>query len=227
MKLRERKKSGKRHHLPGKTPAPNFTPDKEVLNENSNGPSNGGGSLLRLLREQKGLSQRALAKKLGISKTGLVHFESKSPKDVTVGELTLLSQALEISVMELFMHTHGLKTEKIERASLKEPPFSIDYGEGIRIGFQDKDSAFIFTGTLTLPPQKTLSRENSPRADYVSLSVLEGLLLVKTSLREYVIKEGHCLSLKHSLPYELYNPHQFKPLFAFLSTAPSFYLPRP
>ncbi len=55
---------------------------------------------LRQLREAKGLSQRALAKKAGISREYVLRLEA-ARQDPTLGTLEKLAKALGVSVTEL------------------------------------------------------------------------------------------------------------------------------
>ena len=219
-------KNGFKH--PGNSPTSNLQVNKEALKKHSNGNGNGNShgneslSHIQLLRQKKGLSQRSLAKKLGICKSSLVHFEKKAWEKLTVGELRLLSDVLEIKFEDLLMHPNGSNGDTIDRASLNDPLFVMEYGEGIRISSHLKNPGVTFFGVVTLAPHKTFLREKTPRAEWVSYFVLDGILAVNTGLRDCVLKEGDSLTLRSCSRYELYNPHQFKEIKAVLFTLPSF-----
>lgn len=193
----------------------------KVQRRQADASSNGNGSILRKLREEKGLSQRELAKKLGICKSSLVYFERKAFEDMTVRELKRLSKVFEFNFEELML-SNGSKKPAITRFSLEKPSFTLDYGEGVRINSHLEKPAAIFAGTLALGPYKTFPKEKAPRGDIVFYLILEGTLTVKSGSEECVLKEGETLALQHPPPYELYNPHQFKEVVAFFSTIPSF-----
>ena len=108
------------------------------------------------------------------------------------------------------------------RASRETPLLHLEYPGNIRLLAFLKRPQACFVGFLYIPPQKTLAKENTPQADLVFCSVLEGDLLVTTQSKEYFFRTGENFSLSGSPEYELYNPHQFKELTLVLVAFPSF-----
>lgn len=205
----------------------NFSPDKKVLKkhlspDSGNGHCNGNGSLLRALRENKGLSQRELAEKCGIPRTSLQRLEEMSQRAITLGELELLSKGLDLKVEELFHRFNGFEKNGFVRLNEKSPCFVLNYGEGIEYASDLHKPEDCFIGTLTLAPQKTITKEDAPRGELVFFEVRRGLLTMTQAGKARVFKPGERFYLKEPQPYELYNPHQFEKLVVTLITLPSF-----
>lgn len=63
------------------------------------------GKNLKSLRDDRGLSQSSLAEKSGVSLTTLNEIESKQHRDIRVSTLVSIAQALNVSLIELFLDT--------------------------------------------------------------------------------------------------------------------------
>lgn len=60
------------------------------------------GQRIKEIREKKGLSQRALAKKAGLSSSHIEHLENGNIKSATFATLEKIADALEVSRAEFF-----------------------------------------------------------------------------------------------------------------------------
>lgn len=200
------------------SPAPNFNLDKDSLN----GDSNGNGSFLRQLRKEKGLSQRDLAERCGIPRTSLQRMEEMPWQAITWGELELLSKGLGLKAEEIFHRFNGFGKNGLVRLDEKNPCFILNFGEGIQYASDLHHPQECFIGTLTLSPQKTLPKEDTPRGGLIYFKIQQGLFTITQAGKTHVFKPGERFYLKEPQPYELYNPHQFEKLVASLVTLPSF-----
>lgn len=58
---------------------------------------------LKFYREKKGLSQEELAKKSGVSRVSISKIENDKAKDIKIGTLKSLAEALDESVQNIFL----------------------------------------------------------------------------------------------------------------------------
>lgn len=180
-------------------------------------------SPLRVLREKKGMSQKTLAEKLEIDRTRLVRLEQKGWSELSLGDLTLFSKGLDMSLQEILSYFKDpSKNVMLERSHLNRPFFKIDSGLGYHFDSLLKNPGASFIGALHLAPKSALKEEQSPQAALLFYFVLEGELLLTIGGKEYCLKEKECFALNGPARYELYNPHQIKEAAALLITIPSF-----
>lgn len=178
-------------------------------------------SLIRSLRKAKKLSQRELAKKLGIARSQLQRLEAKPFEKMTIAKVNLLSQCLGLTLDEIFEYAgYSELKEKLTRSTLKNPLLSLSLGEGVELHSFVKDFSSCFIGSLQLSPQKTLSREKLIHNEFFFALVLEGNLHITTLSGHHVIKESECFTFKGKPSFELYNPHQFRNLYALIVSLP-------
>ena len=64
-------------------------------------------SPLKLLREQKGLSQKQLATRIGMERTRLLRLERKTWGEMSVGDIELISSALGMRLPEVLARFSG------------------------------------------------------------------------------------------------------------------------
>lgn len=180
-------------------------------------------SPLKMLREQKGLSQKQLASRIGMERTRLVRLEQKKWGEMSVNDLELISSALGIRLPEMLSKFSGFDREGIaDRTLLAAPHFKIDSGKGYRIGSILERPQSCFVGTLHIGPQKTIPSSETPKANFVFFLVLEGDLLMTMGCKEYRLREKESFTVNASTAYEFYNPHQFKEVGLLVFSLPSF-----
>lgn len=180
-------------------------------------------SPLRLLRQNKGISLRLLAHKIGLEKSRLGRLERKPIEDLSLAELKLLTTGLDISFHRIFTwigEAAGLQA--FHRASLKKPAYILDFGEGAKITAHLSKTPRIFVGTLTLSPQKGIAADRTPKSEFLYYLILKGTLHVKTIAGESIFNEEDYYAAEQHFAYELFNPHQFKEVSALVVSLPSF-----
>ena len=177
---------------------------------------------LRILREQKGISQMALAAKLGIERTRLVRLEKRPWKETCLGDLEMFASGLGMRLEEVMSRLSAVVTEQpLARTHVETPYFSVDSGKGYRFNSLIAKPSGCFAGVLRLNPCATLPFAQAPRADFIFYYVLENNLLLTLSGKEYRLRENECFTLDSSRPYEFYNPHQVRPSAVLVFCSPS------
>lgn len=180
-------------------------------------------SPIKMLREQKGLSQKQLANRIGMERTRLVRLEQKNWGEMSVGDLELISNALGFRVSELLNRFSGFGREGIaNRTLLAVPHFKVDSGKGYRFGSVLEKPECCFVGTLHIEPQKGVPHAETPKASFIFYLVLEGDLLLTMGCKEYRLREKESFTVNASSSYEFYNPHQFKEASLLIFSLPSF-----
>ena len=178
--------------------------------------------ILRDLREERRLSQRDLAKRLGIQRSYLQRLECKPLDEISFGELKLLARGFEMKMEEL-IHRFQIAQKGEEflcRSNLKNPFSLSEVAKGIQFASYLKRRGICSVGALILQPRTGLSKDETPNAEFLFCLVMEGNLLLNLFCKDYFFKEEECFSLDGHLLYELYNPHQFRRLTALLFTFP-------
>lgn len=206
---------------------PESLPPQDVLtphlpSKDSKPSSNGHKSLLRKLREDKGISQRKMAMRLGISRNQVNRLEQKSGKKVSLGEIEALAPAFNMRPDELFFRLFTSQRELFYRTHLTNPFFTFEPADGIRISSLIRQNPSCFIGRIQIPPKATLPKDRAPKGDIVFYCMEKGNLLISLLDRECVLKEGECFTLEGQAPYELYNSHSLYEAVAMIVTLPSF-----
>ncbi len=90
-------------------------------------------SVLRQLREQRNLSQRELARKMGVSRIQLQWMENKHPERLLLREVKLMAEALQYSLPALMgiMGFEGEVIPKVFRCSMDQPVSCIKFEDGV------------------------------------------------------------------------------------------------
>lgn len=65
------------------------------------------GNRLKEIREEKRMTQEELSSKSGVSRQTIISLETNQNYNVTIGTLTKLADALEITVDQFFSATRG------------------------------------------------------------------------------------------------------------------------
>ena len=118
---------------------------------------------LRELYLKKGLSQRTLAQKMGVSRSRIQRLEHKTLEHIYGFELHRLSKILQLSMDELICHLQykGKGTDEIIRSSPHRPFESFICNKG-QYAWHCPQNTDCFIGSLTLVPHQTLSRRDTP-----------------------------------------------------------------
>lgn len=180
-------------------------------------------SPLKLLREQKGLSQKQLAIRIGMERTRLVRLEQKRWGEMSLGDLEMIAEALGLRLPEILVRFSGIGREGISnRTLLASPHFKIDSGKGYRFGSVLEKPEVCFVGTLHIEPQKLVPASETPKATFLFFLVLEGDLHMTMGCKEYRLREKESFTVQANTPYEFYNPHQFKEASLLVFSLPAF-----
>ncbi len=180
-------------------------------------------SPIKILRSQKGLSQKQLAEKIGMERTRLVRLEQKPWGELSLSDLEMISGAFGMRIYEMLARFSGANQDSLtDRTQLNMPHFKVDSGKGYRFGSVLEKPGTCFIGTLQIDPQKTLPAPETPKADFIYYLVLEGDLLVTVSGRECRLRQHESFTLDGTKMYEFYNPHQFKETNLLIFSLPAF-----
>lgn len=169
-------------------------------------------SYVRLLREERKITQRELAKRLGVSRTHLQRLEAKASEELSVMEIQRLARTFAIKTKDLLERIFLFSEEGrvLSRCSIEKPVFVTKYEDGIEFGSFLRQSEACYIGKLKLSPKKSLSRQDHPKGALLFWFILEGSLLLTLGTKEHLFKTGECFSLDGGMPYEMFNPHQIK-----------------
>lgn len=182
----------------------------------------GPGSFLQGLREGRGLSQRALAEKSGISRTRLRRLEGPEFHLATYGELLGLSEALGVGISELFQRESASPSTRVHFGKAGEQAFQLNtLRQGCRILSLHPPRPELFTGKLFVLPKRYLPPAILPRVRTVFIQMLLGALKVEVAGEAYSLEPGDHLIFPGLAPYTLENPY-LREAVAFLVTTPGF-----
>lgn len=179
--------------------------------------------ILKELRESRGISQRVLAEKSGISRGRLRRLEGELFQQATYEELRRISNALGVRLDELLQGA-DLEEEGLRIAKSGQIAFQVNApGAGYQITSFFPASPRLFTGKLFVGPRKRISEKQSPRAETLFLQMLLGSLRLSIRSRVCEIHEGDCILFQAETPYTIENPH-LRDAVALILSVPSFRL---
>lgn len=182
-------------------------------------------AFVRELRKEKGVSQRTLAKQLGIPRANLQRLERMPGERLTFRDLCLVAQGLGYKVEELIERLRDDRKENpLARAGIKIPSFVLQRGQGAKFSSFMNRTDLCFIGAVHLAPQATLSKENAPKGQLVFYLVFEGVISLSLFGKDYLFKSGECFFLTDPSDYEIYNPHQLQEIILIAVISPSFIL---
>lgn len=178
-------------------------------------------SPLQRIREERGVSQRLLAEKLGISRGRLRRLEGKEFEQVTYRELQRISQALGVGMEEIFLGSApaasdfhlGRKGQSVFQWDSSSAGYKI-----ISLLPARKD---FFVGKLFLSAKKRIPAAHTPRAQTLFLEMVLGKFRLERGSEAYEIEEGDHLLFPGDIPYTIENP-LLRDSAAFLLTFPAF-----
>lgn len=158
------------------------------------------GGRVRLLREQKGLSLRALAQKCGLSVNAISRIE-RGDTSPTVSSLQMLATALEVPITELFSdHTEHL-TVFIPRDHRLRSKTNGIIMESLGFGLRNQQLE---------PFMILLNPEDDNMMDEVSHTGQEFVLCVEGKVEYSVGGSVYSLEEGDSLLFEASQPHCFR-----------------
>jgi transcriptional regulator with XRE-family HTH domain len=175
-------------------------------------------SILRQLREQRNLSQRELARKMGVSRIQLQWMENKHPERLLLREVKLMAGALQYSLPALMkiMGFEGELDPKFFRCSLDQPVSNIRFDDGVELASILEQGGKAFAGRLSLLPQKSFSLKQLPgRVDYVFAKVMQGMAFVEGCGSPMILKEKEGLFIDSGAQLnkiEMQNNHSVQKL---------------
>ncbi len=214
------RKLSKERRLPAKVPLPATTAQPlparffEILQKQklpANHPasserSQDGKHVLKLLRWRRHFSQRALARKMQISRAKLRRLESKPCQNLYFKEILMIARGFHTSVnqiLDYFMHAEQPSSGRF--FDLRVSRVTQDYGQGVRLATLLENGQESFAGMLTLPAQGQLSSEQCIKADAIFYFVLDGELTIRTLMEEKTIKIKQGLYLRGHTAHEIFN----------------------
>lgn len=193
---------------------------KSAFTENAMGHVENLPAPLRMLREEKGVSQQQLALKLGLAKTHIARLESRAIASLSIEDLDRICHGLEHRLEDVIYRFYtAVKRPGLERSKLDAPTYTIHYADGVQICALVKTGKSYFVGVLRIQPHKEWHKEKVITHKEVFIHILQGNLLLKMNNKEHFFKEGENLTLSKPFNYEIYNPHQLKELVAMIYIA--------
>ena len=188
------------------------------LEENSSSKT---GSFLQRLREKRGMSQRTLAEKAGISRGRLRRLEGAGFEEATYAELKRISEVLATRVEEMLQENEGV-VNQVSFSRAGETAFQMNaLSSGYRMDSFFAARSDFFGGKIFVGAKKVLLPGQLPQAKIIFLQVVLGVIKVEREGEKYELHEGDRIVLSGDLPYRLENP-LFRDSVAFLITVPSF-----
>lgn len=178
-------------------------------------------SIVRRLRDRKGMSQRTLADRTGISRGRLRRLEGEGFENVTYAEIRRIAGALGVDVTRIVAFEEGLANTPYWRRA-GETAFQLEAGSaGYKLASFFPPRKDVFIGKLFVLPKRRLGSFDTPRAGTIFLQMLLGMFCLEIQGETYEIREGDHLLFRGDLPYTLENP-LLRDSVAFLLTLPSF-----
>lgn len=162
--------------------------------------------VLRFLRQEKGLSQRRLAEKTGISRGRLYRLEAGGFDTATYEELHRIAAVLEIGVEEIF-RSNGLSHGSASNGHGSRDLLQWREKQGkFRIALLLPPRPDLFVGKLILAAGESLSSVEIPATRTVFLQALMGPLRLVLDRKDQELGEGEHLSFSGYASYTILNP---------------------
>lgn len=163
-------------------------------------------SLIRVLREDKGISQRRLSQLSGISRGRLQRLENGQFATATYAELEKIAKALDLDVGKIFRASHPA-SDSVYQGKLGENFFHYqDPNGGCSVISQGPPQGDVFMVKVILSGRKSIPSRELPPADTVFLQAVIGAIQVFVDDKPYDIPEGDHLIFSAKPSYSLYNP---------------------
>lgn len=176
-------------------------------------------SIVRRLRDRKGVSQRTLSERTGISRGRLRRLEGEGFEKVTYAEIKRIARVLGVEAARIVGFEDALaSTPSVGRAGETTFQFEAD-SKGYKLAAFFPPHEGVFIGKLFVLPKRQLGGLETPRAGTIFLQMLLGTLRLEIEGEAYEIREGDHLRFRGDLPYTLENP-LLRDSVAFLLTLP-------
>lgn len=178
-------------------------------------------SYLRDLREKRGLSQRMLSERAGISRGRLRRLEGPKFEEATYGELKRISEALGVEMEEIF-HGEDALCRGIFIAQSGPAAFQLDArGGAYKIVSFLPPRRDLFSGKLFVFGGRQVPPDQAPHAEKIFLQMLLGSFRILLQGETHEIQVGDSFLFRGVAPYTIENPHS-RDSIALLLTIPAF-----
>lgn len=166
-----------------------------------NGTETSVGQRIRLLREQRGLSLRALADKCGLSVNAISRIE-RGENSPTVASLHLLARALDIPITEFFREASDRATVYVKRGHRLRAEHSGMGIESLGMGLRNQQlEPFL----VTLAPGAGGETDSITHAGQEFVYCLQGEIGYQIDAETYTLESGDSLLFEASQPHRFYN----------------------
>jgi len=165
---------------------------------------------LKSLRRERGLTQRDLARRLGISRGQLQRLEAGPAGDYALRDLRRLAEIFSLPLEDLLFRLDPAPPRDFARASLAAP-FSIKFFGGMAAAALSLPEAAVKIQRLSLPARGTLGASQVPRGDFLWCLMLEGELVLTMGGRVRRFEKGDFFQVTGRPPCEWFNPHLLHP----------------
>ncbi len=181
------------------------------------------GKAIRALRNERGVSQEALAKGAGVNRTTIARVECGIFKSLSITSLEKIAFAVGADLKTLLIKAEQFGESLDYRGHLNQVAFSLEYPEdGFQIFSLTPKRKEFFFGKIEIGAQKSASSIKLPHPEQVYLHFLEGKVLLIREMQEFLMKPGDSFAFCGVSDYELYNPDPLKKSSALFITYPSF-----
>lgn len=167
------------------------------------------GPTLYRIRQDRGLSQRELARRAEMTNANLSMIE-QGKVSPSIHTLEKILNAISMSLAEFFAGAGELSSPVI-----RQPEFATVRKCGVEYQFMQLSEGarppFHFVKTLLLPGKHTTG-EGLLDAGYVAGMVMDGELHLMLAGREYIVQTGEAYRFAAGRPYRLENRHASTPV---------------
>ena len=176
------------------------------------------GARLRQLREEKGISLRALAQATGLTPSFLSQVE-RDLAEPSIKSLRQIAQALGVPLFLLFVDTaeYDPVVRKAERRIIRFPGSKLSYQ--LLVPDLNRQMEAILT---TIGPGGATSDAPISHEGEEWTMVLRGRATVFVADQEYILEEGDCIYYHATLPHLIRNPGPEELLVISVMTPPKF-----
>ena len=179
------------------------------------------GLVIREIREARGSTQTALAKKTGIDSRTITAIEKGRIANPSLINLKKIAEALNVNLRDIFGRVEAESAGNLYFGT-QRGEFSLDYAKNrFRVVSYLPKTVPFFVGKLVLDSRGHLDSTTIPFPGSVFLQVVLRKLDLILEGKETLLKEGQNVFFDGRLNYSLENP-MLRETTAFLITVPSF-----
>lgn len=161
---------------------------------------------LQSLREAKGMSQRTLSARTGISRGRLRRIEGSGFDQVTFKELKLVSQVLGTHIQEAIRESQDSTDGILLGRSGKDIREVLVKNSGCKISMFFPPSAGLYVAKIFISGGKNLDSRQFPSFKSFFLQGLLGAFQLKVDGQSYEMREGDYLLCPFASDFSLRNP---------------------